>query len=128
MSTQHQQVSPSNVYSNVTDHASLPSSYVRPESQRPCLEEVITNANIPTIDLTSFDVVAQVAHACSSHGFFQVVNHGVEVELIRKMMEVVLEFFRLLAEEKAKHYFDDPAKNQFRTVSFFMLKLVYSHI
>ncbi|KAG6496106.1 flavanone 3-dioxygenase 2-like [Zingiber officinale] len=104
--------------SNVTDHASLPSSYVRPESQRPCLEEVITNANIPTIDLTSFDVVAQVAHACSSNGFFQVVNHGVEVELIREMMEVALEFFRLPAEEKAKHYSDDPAKKMRLSTSF----------
>lgn len=46
------------------------------------------------------------------------MNHGVAVELIREMMEVALEFFRLPAEEKAKHYSDDPAKKMRLSTSF----------
>ena len=61
--------------STVTHHGSLPETYVRPESQRPCLNEVLRDADVPTIDLGSPDLsqtVAQVADACSTYGFFQV--------------------------------------------------------
>ena len=61
--------------SAVSDYVSIPESYVRPESQRPRLNEVIRGANIPTIDFGSEDelqIIAQVADACRSFGFFQV--------------------------------------------------------
>ncbi|URD95118.1 hypothetical protein MUK42_30211 [Musa troglodytarum] len=80
---------------------SLPEKYVRPESQRPRLHDVINDTNIPIIDLGSPDkqqIVAQVADACRSFGFFQ------------KMMGVASEFFHLPPEEKAKYYSDDPTK------------------
>jgi hypothetical protein len=55
----------------------LPESYVRPESQRPRLVEVVSRhgARIPVVDLASPDraaVVAAIGDACRSHGFFQV--------------------------------------------------------
>ncbi|CAL9160083.1 unnamed protein product [Musa hybrid cultivar] len=107
--------------SAVSDYASIPESYVRPESQRPRLNEVIRGANIPTIDLGSEDelqIIAQVADASRSFGFFQVVNHGVPLESMQKMMAVASEFFRLPPEEKAKHYSDDPAKKMRLSTSF----------
>ncbi|THU44834.1 hypothetical protein C4D60_Mb02t11540 [Musa balbisiana] len=107
--------------STVSHHSSLPDTYVRPESQRPRLHEVVRDANIPTIDLGSPDVsrvIAQVGDACRSFGFFQVVNHGVPVELMLAMMAVASEFFRLPPEEKAKHYSDDPAKKMRLSTSF----------
>ncbi|CAD5176308.1 unnamed protein product [Musa acuminata subsp. malaccensis] len=107
--------------STVTHHGSLPETYVRPESQRPHLNEVLRDADVPTIDLGSTDLsqtVAQVADACSTYGFFQVVNHGVPIELMLKMMAVALEFFRLPSEEKAKLYSDDPAKKMRLSTSF----------
>ncbi|KAJ8465374.1 hypothetical protein OPV22_027926 [Ensete ventricosum] len=105
----------------VNHHSSLPDTYVRPESQRPRLHEVVRDANIPTIDLGSPDVsrvIAQVGDACRSFGFFQVVNHGVPVELMLAMLTVASEFFRLPPEEKAKHYSDDPAKKMRLSTSF----------
>ncbi|XP_009400200.2 flavanone 3-dioxygenase 2 [Musa acuminata AAA Group] len=107
--------------SAVSDYVSIPESYVRPESQRPRLNEVIRGANIPTIDFGSEDelqIIAQVADACRSFGFFQVVNHGVPLESMQKMMAVASEFFRLPPEEKAKHYSDDPAKKMRLSTSF----------
>ncbi|XP_042393651.1 flavanone 3-dioxygenase 2-like [Zingiber officinale] len=89
-------------------HVSLPENYVRPEPQRPRLHEVIAGTSIPTIDLNSPDIIDKVADACTSHGCFQVVNHG--VESVPEMLEVSSEFFDLPAEEKAKHYSDDPMK------------------
>jgi hypothetical protein len=56
-------------------HDTLPGNYVRPESQRPRLAEVVTGARIPVVDLGSPDraaVVAAIGDACRSHGFFQV--------------------------------------------------------
>ncbi|RWW87413.1 hypothetical protein BHE74_00003765 [Ensete ventricosum] len=107
--------------STVTHHGSLPETYVRPESERPRLNEVLRDADVPTIDLGSPNLsqtVAQVADACSTYGFFQVVNHGVPIELMLKMMAVALEFFRLPSEEKAKLYSDDPAKKMRLSTSF----------
>ncbi|THU73554.1 hypothetical protein C4D60_Mb04t24090 [Musa balbisiana] len=107
--------------STVPHHHSLPENYIRPESQRPRLAEVISDAHVPAVDLSSPDkshVIAQIADACRSYGFFQVLNHGVPVELMVKMMVIALEFFRLPPEEKAKHYSDDPARKMRLSTSF----------
>ncbi|KAJ6874442.1 hypothetical protein NC652_034202 [Populus alba x Populus x berolinensis] len=62
-----------------------PASYVRPESERPRLSEVSNvrrcsgcqdrNQNCPT-----------VGDACEHYGFFQVINHGVSLEAVEKML------------------------------------------
>ncbi|XP_020084146.1 protein DOWNY MILDEW RESISTANCE 6 [Ananas comosus] len=99
----------------------LPESYVRPESQRPRLSEVVTDADIPVIDLGCPDkpqTISRIAHACRSYGFFQVVSHGISPELMLQVMAMALEFFRLPAEEKAKLYSDDPAKKMRLSTSF----------
>jgi hypothetical protein len=60
---------------STAEHDRLPDSYVRPETQRPRLHEVIPDAEIPVVDLADPDraaVVARVAEACRTHGFFQV--------------------------------------------------------
>ncbi|WOL09972.1 hypothetical protein Cni_G18726 [Canna indica] len=102
-------------------HEVMPENYIRPESQRPHLSQVITDTNIPIVDLGSPDkpqIISQIAKACQSYGFFQVVNHGLATELTLKMMAIALEFFRLPAEEKAKLYSDDPAKKMRLSTSF----------
>jgi hypothetical protein len=43
--------------------------------------------------------------------YAQVLNHGIDAGLIADVMAVAREFFRLPAEEKAKLYSDDPARN-----------------
>ncbi|XP_020247956.1 protein DOWNY MILDEW RESISTANCE 6-like [Asparagus officinalis] len=102
-------------------HHNLPESYIRPEPERPRLNEVQTDRNIPVIDLNCPDksrIIAQVTGACRTYGIFQVVNHGVSVELTTKMAMIGLEFFRLPAEEKMSLYSDDPAKKMRLSTSF----------
>uniref|UniRef100_K4A4Z7 Fe2OG dioxygenase domain-containing protein n=1 Tax=Setaria italica TaxID=4555 RepID=K4A4Z7_SETIT len=102
-------------------HEELPENYVRPEAQRPRLHEVVSDAQIPVVDLADPDpaaVVASIGEACTTHGFFQVLNHGVPVELMVAMLAVAYEFFRLPAEEKAKLYSDDPGKKMRLSTSF----------
>ena len=61
--------------STVAYRSSLPEGYARPEHDRPRLAYVVTDANIPLIDLASPDkrrVIAEIDQACRTYGFFQV--------------------------------------------------------
>nr|CAB3488024.1 unnamed protein product [Digitaria exilis] len=111
----------SQLLSTVEHRKVLPESYIRPESDRPRLAEVTTDSNVPLIDLASPDkhrVIAEIGLACRTYGFFQVINHGIEEELLEKMMAVGLQFFRLPPEEKEKLYSDEPSKKIRLSTSF----------
>lgn len=57
------------------EFSSLPSSYIRPESDRPRLSEVSECNDVPVIDLGCKDrglLVKQIGDACREYGFFQV--------------------------------------------------------
>ncbi|MQM06816.1 hypothetical protein Taro_039643 [Colocasia esculenta] len=102
-------------------HESLPKSYVRPEQQRPRLDEVMSDDNIPLIDLGCPDrsqIIREIAHACRYYGFFQVINHGVSKDSMQTMMSMAHEFFSLPLEEKARLYSDDPSKKTRLSTSF----------
>ncbi|KAJ0101942.1 hypothetical protein Patl1_05559 [Pistacia atlantica] len=109
------------VLSSGVRYSNLPESYIRPESERPRLSEVSECENVPIIDLGCEDrsfLVQQIAEACKCYGFFQVINHGVRLEAVDKILEVVHEFFRLPVEEKLKLYSDDPSKTMRLSTSF----------
>ncbi|KAA8531096.1 hypothetical protein F0562_005805 [Nyssa sinensis] len=102
-------------------YSSLPESYVRPESERPNLSQVVECENVPVIDLGFGDrssVVQQIGDACTNYGFFQVINHGVCKEAVEQMLVMGNEFFRLPVEEKMKLYSDDPSKTMRLSTSF----------
>jgi len=66
------------VLSSGIHYSKLPESYIRPESDRPCLSQVSEFENVPIIDLGSHNrtqIVQQIGEACSSYGFFQVQPH-----------------------------------------------------
>ncbi|CAI9112178.1 OLC1v1012584C1 [Oldenlandia corymbosa var. corymbosa] len=72
----------------------------------------MANSEIPTIDLSPFfnlvdddekgkkKVKDAISEACSEYGFFQVVNHGVPLNLLNKAMEFSKTYFRFPDEEK----------------------------
>ena len=97
----------------------IPERYIKPPSLRPILENPLSeklipnydqnNNNIPVIsleDLFSHDQTLREAtfrsmsSACGKWGFFQVVNHGVDHELMKKARETWREFFRQPLEVK----------------------------
>ncbi|CBI33968.3 unnamed protein product, partial [Vitis vinifera] len=69
-------------------------------------EEVLVDESlhIPTIDMRKLmvddDEMEKLHFACKDWGFFQLINHGVEEEVIVKMMMDVQDFFKLSLEEK----------------------------
>ncbi|WOG99555.1 hypothetical protein DCAR_0518908 [Daucus carota subsp. sativus] len=73
----------------------------------------MSNPNmIPTVDLSPFFTTGDdegkknakhlIHLACLTYGFFQVVNHGVPLELMARAMEVSKTFFEFTDEEKRK--------------------------
>lgn len=59
---------------------------------------------IPIIDLSrkNEDLITQVGHACEAWGVFLVVNHGIPIELERKVQSCTKKFFDLSVDEKRK--------------------------
>ncbi|XP_021281410.1 protein DMR6-LIKE OXYGENASE 2-like [Herrania umbratica] len=108
----------------VSTVSSVPPNYVRPESDRPNLNEVTFDHSIPLLDLQGLhgpnhsSVIKEIGEACQNYGFFQVKNHGISPEVIDKMLHVSKEFFRLPESERLKNYSDDPMKTTRLSTSF----------
>lgn len=77
----------------------------------------MVDPGIPTIDLSPFlrdDVDSKkkameiITQACSEYGFFQIVNHGVSLDLFGRAIELSKIFFDLPDEEKNK---SNPSSN-----------------
>ncbi|KAB5569123.1 hypothetical protein DKX38_002916 [Salix brachista] len=89
--------------------ASIPSHFIWPDHEKPCLES--PELAIPPVDFGSFlagDPLAVskatqlVNEACRKHGFFLVVNHGVDSKLIAKAHEYMNMFFGKQLSEKQR--------------------------
>ncbi|KAG6422356.1 hypothetical protein SASPL_118924 [Salvia splendens] len=73
--------------------------------------------DVPTIDMAGIQdltrrsvIVDQVANACRRHGFFQIVNHGIEEATIEGALSVASGFLNLTTEVKAKYMSNDVHK------------------
>ncbi|XP_048336843.1 protein DMR6-LIKE OXYGENASE 2 [Ziziphus jujuba] len=87
----------------------LDSAFVQDIEHRPNLKSTEpVDDGIPTIDLSALTLAdtqklaSEIGLACQEWGFFQIINHGVPLELQRKVEKVAREFFELPSEEKRK--------------------------
>ncbi|KAK8650224.1 hypothetical protein V6N13_139870 [Hibiscus sabdariffa] len=58
---------------------------------------------LPIVDLSSpdrFSIANSIRQACIEHGFFYLVNHGVDEELVKKVFEQSSNFFSFPIEDK----------------------------
>nr|Q9M547.1 RecName: Full=Flavonol synthase/flavanone 3-hydroxylase; Short=FLS [Eustoma grandiflorum]AAF64168.1 flavonol synthase [Eustoma grandiflorum] len=82
----------------------IPAEYIRSENEQPVISTVHgVVLEVPVIDLSDSDekkIVGLVSEASKEWGIFQVVNHGIPNEVIRKLQEVGKHFFELPQEEK----------------------------
>ncbi|EFJ14905.1 2-oxoglutarate-iron(II)-dependent oxygenase [Selaginella moellendorffii] len=85
----------------------VPKNYIAPEDKVPVVTRE-PGKSVPVVDLCDFNlspeqherVVREIASASSEWGFFQVINHGIDVT---KPQKVSREFFELPKEEKLKY-------------------------
>jgi len=84
----------------------VPERYIQPPRER--INGHDSRAcDAPAIDLSKMNgaerekVVGEIARAAESLGFFQVVNHGVPLQLLESLKDAAHAFFSLPAEKKA---------------------------
>ncbi|XP_006342742.1 protein SRG1 [Solanum tuberosum] len=94
--------------------SSIPERFVRDMIERPKLATATTpsscNLNIPVVDLSKIsnsqdfhNEIMKLSTSCEEWGFFQVINHGIDLDLLEKMEKISMEFFMLPLEEKQKY-------------------------
>nr|GEW83161.1 protein SRG1 [Tanacetum cinerariifolium] len=93
--------------------AKIPDRFVRDLNERPLLTiPSHLSSSIPVIDLSKLmkgnkeefhDEMLKFTASCEEWGFFQVINHGIDLDLLDKMEKLAKEFFMLPIEEKQKY-------------------------
>ncbi|KAJ4714225.1 flavanone 3-hydroxylase [Melia azedarach] len=94
----------------LAEEKTLNPSFVRDEDERPKVAYNQFSNEIPVISLSGIDEVEgkraeickKIVEACEDWGIFQVIDHGVDAELISKMTRLAKEFFALPPEEKLR--------------------------
>ncbi|CAJ1932773.1 unnamed protein product [Sphenostylis stenocarpa] len=84
----------------------VPERYVRPDIDPPILSDTHSLPQIPVIDLTKLLLkgpeLDNLDLACKQWGFFQVINHGISMEVVEDVKRGAEELFNLSMEEKKK--------------------------
>ncbi|PON83979.1 Isopenicillin N synthase [Trema orientale] len=73
------------------------------ETEQPAPTCTIAEGTVPTIDLRDPDeekVTRSITEASREWGFFQVVNHGIPTQVIKRLQAVGTDFFQLPQDEK----------------------------
>lgn len=95
----------------------IPDLYIKPPAKRPSLlpancNQAEVEVNIPVIDLQNLlnqeeslreTTLRSISSACREWGFFQVVNHGVSEELMKRARDTWREFFGLPLDVKQEY-------------------------
>lgn len=91
------------------NESNIPSQFIWPDHEKPCPERF--ELLVPPIDLKGFlrgdasvvsEAIRSVDEACKKHGFFLIVNHGVDAQLIAKAHEYMDAFFGMKLAEKQR--------------------------
>lgn len=84
--------------------AAIPAMFVRPETEQPGTTTVQgVQLEVPIIDFSNPDegkVQRGIMEASRDWGMFQIVNHEIPSEVIKKLQSVGKDFFELPQEEK----------------------------
>lgn len=85
--------------------STIPARYIKPAHDRPT--HSATSISIPVVDLSSSST-SSTAAACREWGFFQAVNHGVPLDLLRRARATWRAFFSQLPLEAKQRYANSP--------------------
>ncbi|XP_038697214.1 1-aminocyclopropane-1-carboxylate oxidase homolog 1-like [Tripterygium wilfordii] len=91
--------------------STIPPFFIHPPDSLSTIVPNSSNPNIiPTVDLSGVDsdkrpvLVQQVARACRELGFFQIVNHGIPLEVMENMIGAIKSFHEQPMEIKSRIY------------------------
>ncbi|XP_022756143.1 feruloyl CoA ortho-hydroxylase 1-like [Durio zibethinus] len=86
---------------------SVPELYILPIEDRFDASRVVPEEPIPVIDVSNWDdskVIESICQAASKWGFFQIINHGIPLEVLNSVKEAAHRFFGLPNEERKKYW------------------------
>ncbi|KAJ7980247.1 2-oxoglutarate (2OG) and Fe(II)-dependent oxygenase superfamily protein [Quillaja saponaria] len=93
--------------------STIPERFVRDRTERPAQVATLSqSSDIPIIDFSKLSrgnkeishmEILQLTAACEEWGFFQVINHGVDLNLLESIEKTAMDFFMLPLEEKQKY-------------------------
>ncbi|CAK9178419.1 unnamed protein product [Ilex paraguariensis] len=94
----------------LAEEETLQEKFVRDEDERPKVAYNVFSDEVPVISLAGIDgsddrrseICRKIVDACEDWGIFQVIDHGVDGNLISGMTRLAREFFALPAEEKLR--------------------------
>ncbi|KAK4711748.1 hypothetical protein R3W88_006261 [Solanum pinnatisectum] len=95
----------------LANEKTVQTSFIRDEEERPKVAYNKFSDEIPVISLQGIDdingsrrseICEEIVNACEDWGIFQVIDHGVDAELISQMTKLAKEFFELPPDEKLR--------------------------
>ncbi|MED6221418.1 hypothetical protein PIB30_054428 [Stylosanthes scabra] len=103
----------------------LQKQFIQPLEEKMSLEnnEVVSQESIPIIDMSNSnnncEVEDAICDAAEKWGFFQVINHGVPIQVLESVKDATHRFFELPAEEKVKYTKENSPSKKVRYGSSF---------
>ncbi|GAB4835312.1 hypothetical protein Ancab_039505 [Ancistrocladus abbreviatus] len=88
---------------------SVPDQYIQPVEERLESLKLATDESIPIIDVCNWEdqtVCDAICNASQKYGFFQIINHGIPMEVLEEVQAAAHRFFQLPTEEKVKYKAD----------------------
>ncbi|GAB4854821.1 hypothetical protein Ancab_039736 [Ancistrocladus abbreviatus] len=85
---------------------SVPDQYIHPVEERLESLKLATDESIPIIDVCNWEdrtVCDAIYNASKKYGFFQIINHGIPMEVLEEIQAAAHRFFQLPTEEKVKY-------------------------
>ncbi|XP_043712693.1 naringenin,2-oxoglutarate 3-dioxygenase-like [Telopea speciosissima] len=104
-------MAPPSTLTALLEEKTLQPSFVRDEDERPKVAFNQFSNEIPIISLAGInnseggrraEICKKVTDACEEWGIFQVIDHGIDANLISEMTRLAREFFALPPEEKLR--------------------------
>lgn len=93
------------------NESNIPPEFIWPDDEKPCLDPPPPFLQMPHIDLNAYfsgdptsvsKTIDLVKDACRKHGFFLVVNHGIDPNLLKLAHQTMDFFFRKPLSHKQK--------------------------
>ena len=100
----------------------LPEQYIHPLEERTSNIKVDPQQSIPVIDMSNLDdpkVADAICDAAEKYGFFQIINHGVPLQVLDTVKDATYRFFEQPVEEKVKYRKENSPSKEVRYGSSF---------
>ncbi|KAK6162060.1 hypothetical protein DH2020_001901 [Rehmannia glutinosa] len=86
------------------------------------IDFLVNKESVPIIDVSKWDdpkVAESICEAATKWGFFQIINHGVPLDVLENVKRAAHDFFELLVEERRKYLKENsPTHTVMLTTSF----------